>query len=456
MEEQKPPETDAGSDSSGPSADAPRAPAGAPLQETPLPKDVQPREGAALGSLVSNPSANPGLHDLTANMAINSDFVPKPSAGASADAPAKVTPPATNVTAVPKGGRRVPPTPDEILQRYGVRSARDFVDRHKSETDANDLIAGIIPRASIGLLLGDSELGKSPLAYLMAICVASGVECLGSKVRQGPVVYFDFENGSQNIAAWLENIPTGLGLPKVPDEFRIWSTHDSSSYELNEDNVSYIIGTYNPSLVIIDTLPSFLPKIEDDNKTVNDLYKQWRGVTRKTGSSILFIHHPKKEGNEDRRPPLLTANLREWFQWTRGPKSIVTGVDVRLGVDAPSFASLLKVGADGQERVDLILRGMSKGTGEVPTRYLTRTYNDEGVPLIYRALTGVELLFDPLHITVFKELGQTFATKDAKHALGKGDSATAKFLGNCQSCRLIVQTGRGQWKKTQGTGESGG
>lgn len=66
---------------------------------------------------------------------------------------------------------------------------------------------------------------------------------------------------------------------------------------------------------------------------------------------------------------LRQANLREWFQQTRGPRLLINGSDVRIGLDEP----------DSRENC-LMVRGFRRVDGEFPPIHIKRVLDDEGEP----------------------------------------------------------------------------
>jgi len=73
-----------------------------------------------------------------------------------------------------------------------------------------ELVEGFFPQPSINVLGGESGLGKSPLAIQLAVCVAAGLPFLGMPVKQGIVLYCDYENYG---AFWpmVDEISAALG-----------------------------------------------------------------------------------------------------------------------------------------------------------------------------------------------------------------------------------------------------
>jgi RecA-family ATPase len=88
------------------------------------------------------------------------------------------------------------------------------------------LIDGLIPERSLGILVGDSGLGKSPLAYQMGICVATGIPFLGLPTQKSRVLYLDFENGLQDVNGIITQLSTYLGLNEPPGDLFLWNIND--------------------------------------------------------------------------------------------------------------------------------------------------------------------------------------------------------------------------------------
>jgi RecA-family ATPase len=92
-------------------------------------------------------------------------------------APAQFPPPARLPTPFQLGKWRLQ-TPTALRERIKELGADKYI------------IKGMLPSRSIGLLLGDSGLGKSPLMYQAAICVAAGLPFLGRPTTKGNVIIF--------------------------------------------------------------------------------------------------------------------------------------------------------------------------------------------------------------------------------------------------------------------------
>ena len=82
----------------------------------------------------------------------------------------------------------------------------------------------------------------------------------------------------------------------------------------------------------------------------------------KTGCTVIGVHHTRKTDSENRRDneSLDLADVSEWFQQARGPRVLINGSDVRLGIDKPAKSHI--TGDDGE----IVLRGFERVRGEIP------------------------------------------------------------------------------------------
>jgi hypothetical protein len=81
---------------------------------------------------------------------------------------------------------------DQWRQRWGLHTPETLRVRAQEQGASEYVIKGLLPARSIGILLGDSGLGKSPLMYQAGICVSAGVPFLGRETKKGSVVIAGF------------------------------------------------------------------------------------------------------------------------------------------------------------------------------------------------------------------------------------------------------------------------
>ena len=221
------------------------------------------------------------------------------------------------------------------------------------------------PECSLGLIVGDSGLGKSPLAYQMSMCVASGTPFLGEAVQKMRVLFLDFENGSQDVNYIIEQLTKHLGLPAAPPELVLWNVNDClPTWGGTGDTGLDLIRDVKPGLVFIDPVSALYPDIEKSNTDATTIYQKFRKVIRESACSIVNLHHPRKDSVLTLPASLEDDNFRGWFQRVRGAGVLVNGADIRLGVDRSVVSG---VGTAGKEEIALVTRGYGRVRGEIPT-----------------------------------------------------------------------------------------
>ena len=333
-------------------------------------------------------------------------------------------------------------------KRWGIHTPATLRVRARELDSAGYLIEGLVPTRSIGLLLGDSGLGKSPLMYQAAICVASGLPFLGRKTRKGRVLIADFENGINDILGILEKISQHLGLPEPPsnDDLLLWTLTDCDRrYGQPGYTLPDMLRELKPDLAIVDSLGSYDPQAEEKNSAANLLLQDFRKLARDVGTSAYFVHHRRKQSRkaDERTAPLEVANIRQWFEDARGASALINGSDVRLGLAEPDISAMHK------DDAALVLRGFGRLRGEIGPLYLARIMDDAGEPLGYRELIGPELLMNVLQEDAFNLLPAQFRFADAKRIYKRSDQPTRNFLVRCINFGIVRQLARGSYEKVE-------
>jgi AAA domain len=327
--------------------------------------------------------------------------------------------------------------------RWGLHTPSSLHARVRELAGSRWLVQGLLPSRSVGLLVGDSGLGKSPLVYQLGMCVAAGIPFLGRKTQQGRVLLTDFENGLGDASELMERIRGHLGLSCGPSDFLFWSLNDClPRYGQGVHTLLDMLKDVRPALAIIDALGSFRPEAEEKNSAATRTLQEFRTLTNEFGMTALGIHHRRKLSRraEESAGPLEHANLRRWFEDARGASTLINGSDMRLGVDEPDLSAVKK------DDVALVLRGFGRIKGEVGPLFIARDCGEDGDPQGYRLLTGPELLFNAEQQAAFEKLPSEFGFKDAKLMYGRADQPTTNWLRRLTDLGLVERYGRGRYR----------
>ena len=323
----------------------------------------------------------------------------------------------------------------EAKRRWGIYSPGGLKQRCREITKGGHVIQDLFPERAIAIVVGDSGIGKSPLLYQAALCVAAGIPFLGHPVQQGCVLYADFENGLGDVDDLLTHLSNYLGLTEVPEDLLLWNQNDSSPKWSQWGGVTEMIRDCRPRLAIIDSFGSCYPEAEEKNSKTTKVFQEFRSVARDCGTTIVAVHHRKKPPDDYRNaPPPLEGpgNPRPWFHQTRGASALINGSDIRLGIAVPESAGFIDTTGSGTEEIALLWRGFGRVRGEIPTTYLARVQDEDGIPLGYSRLTGTSLLFNPNQESAYARLPEeVFRFKEGQAIYGKGAQATTDFLTKC-------------------------
>src|SRR6202790_4042140 len=181
-------------------------------------------------------------------------------------------------------------TTDVESARSNAFVTLDELERACKEEPIAYLVDGLLPAADVHIAVGDSGLGKTPWAYQLGLCVATGRPFLGYEVRQSRVLYYDLENGREEILGLSRSICKHLAIEEFPQDFFI--LHDNG----NAPELESAIAKFKPGLVIVDTLRAFRSDVEGSNEDTGRFLRDVRKIARSSKCALLLLHHIRKHG----------------------------------------------------------------------------------------------------------------------------------------------------------------
>jgi AAA domain len=299
----------------------------------------------------------------------------------------------------------------------------------------NYIVEGLLPANEVSVAVGDSGLGKTPLAYQLGISVAAGVPFLDMPTKQTRVLYLDLENGRKKRPPLAEDIARVLQVREVPDEFLV--AEDSCSLA----DVAKAVKEYKPGLIIGDTLRALEPGAEDSNSTMGRFLKESRAIAQENDCAFLYLHHINKPREDEAVKGSLEENpVLHWLNKASGARSLVNQTNTRIGID--------KAHAAHAKDAALVMKWFVKLEGEGENIYIQRVLGDDGFPTGYRRITGVALLGNPEQRAAFEKLPQgLFTFKQAMWAYGKSDKPTREWLLKCIGAGILRQPFRGAYER---------
>jgi len=218
--------------------------------------------------------------------------------------------------------------------RFMILSASEFA----SAKPPPYLIKGVLPKAELGVIFGESTVGKSFIALDMACSITRGVLWRERRVRQGRAVYVCAE-GADGFRVRMSAYARahGCSLDELPGVIAdVPDLRDSADAAA----LAKTLVDYGPlDLVIIDTLAAASPgSDENTGKDMGLILSHCKFFHRQTGALVVLIHHSGKDPSKG----------------ARGWSGLKAAADVELEVvrngDYRSITtSKLKDGSDGLE-----------------------------------------------------------------------------------------------------------
>jgi len=320
-------------------------------------------------------------------------------------------------------------------QKWNVYSPVEFKARITELDSGGFLIDGLIPKRSLSIVVGDSGLGKSPLLYQAAMCVAHGIPFLGFPTVRARVLYLDYENGLQGVYGLTGQLAKHLGIGTIDHENLLpWNFNDAP-LDWSSSKLEEMIGDLRPEWVVIDPLGGFDLTIEANPENVTRNCQRFRRNAQEFGPSFTGVHHIRKPSDiAQYNGPKLEEDAMTWMLRARGARQLINGSDVRLGIDAAE--------GGGAPNGNLVVAGFARLSGSIGPLLVERVFDDEGRPLGYRRMSGATLLSNPAQKEAFQDLPDTFTFTQAKQVYGKADQATTDFLKKCQSVGIVRHDAR--------------
>lgn len=164
------------------------------------------------------------------------------------------------------------------------------------------IVKGLLPKAELAVLFGESGSGKSFVALDIAAAIARGVPWRGRKVKQGRVVYVAAEGagGFRNrLNAYarahdLDLADLDLGVIKAAPNLMV---KDDAM-----DVCKAIIAGGPVSVVIVDTFAQVMPGAnENAGEDVGKALQHCKGIHKATGALVVLVHHAGKDSSKGAR-----------------------------------------------------------------------------------------------------------------------------------------------------------
>lgn len=183
--------------------------------------------------------------------------------------------------------------------RFQVIPACEFMSRPPPAW----IIKGVLPRAELVVLFGESSSGKSFVALDLAAAIARGQDWRGHRTKRGRVVYVAAEGagGFRNrmVAYCMHNGLEATGL----DDIGVIHAAPNFLQKADALDVAKAIRASGPAdVIVVDTFAQVTPGgNENAAEDVGRALSHCRGIHRATGALVLLVHHSGKDASKGAR-----------------------------------------------------------------------------------------------------------------------------------------------------------
>lgn len=189
----------------------------------------------------------------------------------------------------PKGGK------------YNIRSQSEFTSSFKK---IPWLIKNFLPKATLGVIYGESGSGKSFLAYDLCAAISRGLDTwCGKRVTQGRVLIVVAE-GAQGFRQRIDAYCHQQNVK--PADFQVDYISDFIPNLTIPAHITDLIKEINDrepyDLIVMDTFAQVMPGADENSgKDVGAALAQCKRINVKTGAMVLLVHHSGKDAGKGAR-----------------------------------------------------------------------------------------------------------------------------------------------------------
>jgi AAA domain/Bifunctional DNA primase/polymerase, N-terminal/Primase C terminal 2 (PriCT-2) len=241
------------------------------------------------------------------------------------------------------------PGPNDSGPRFTVIPDYQFVERNPLTWH----IKGVLPKAELVVVYGQSGSGKSFFVFDMCAAIARGSPWQERKTAKGRVVYVVAEGAAgflNRLKAFAKthdgNFP---GVSIVADGPNLLGEQDHASL------AQQIEVTGGADLIVIDTLASCSPGADENTaKDMGRVIEHCKQLHKATGATVLLVHHSGKDEGKGARgwSGLRAAADAEIEVSKNGDQRVATVTKMKDGEDGAKFAFKLvpvEVGVDSDK-----------------------------------------------------------------------------------------------------------
>lgn len=228
------------------------------------------------------------------------------------------------------------------------------------------IIKGVLPRAEMAVVYGDSGSGKTFFVLDLAIAVATGAEWRGIQVKKGRVVYVAAE-GASGFRNRLKAYAHEQQIDLADLDIGVISSAPNMMEKADAVDVAKsVVYSGGADIVVLDTFAQVMPGAnENSGEDVGKALAHCKGIHRATGAMVILVHHSGKDSSRG----------------ARGWSGLRAAADCEIEVirsndDRAATVTKLKDGEDGAEfgfKLQTVVVGFDDDDDEITSCVLEHT-----------------------------------------------------------------------------------
>jgi archaellum biogenesis ATPase FlaH len=190
--------------------------------------------------------------------------------------------------------------PMPVGGRFNIRSHSDFASQVRS---VSWIVKDFLPKATLGVLFGESGSGKTFASYDLCAAVCRGIEWNGKRVTKGRVLYVVAEG----VAGFVNRIKAYCHQQGIkPSDVDMDVISDLTPNLLEPAQITDLIKDIKKQepydLIVMDTFAQVMPGAnENSGEDVGKALAECKRIHRHTGAMVLLVHHSGKDASKGAR-----------------------------------------------------------------------------------------------------------------------------------------------------------
>jgi hypothetical protein len=238
--------------------------------------------------------------------------------------------------------------PEEWIRRSVPDTITGNELRDKEFPPITWVVPGILP-AGVTLFGGREKMGKSWMAFGLAIAVATGGVALGTKrVEQGRALYLSLEDSERRLHRRINKLASDAADLSLLHCRNKWLPADRGGIE---DLDAWLEAHPDTRLVVIDTLKRIRPYTSGRRNMYDDDYdavQPFVPLADRHDVALILIHHLNQQSNPD--------DPYDWFSGSAGLVAAAEGILLFRRRRGEADGYLTVDGKDVEEKAELALQ----------------------------------------------------------------------------------------------------